>query len=119
MSAKQPPITPDARYILIRGRLWRATNPTLAKAKREKFVKALMVSRRAIRDAKTGSAAMASARRAVEHAKRGLGERGPVQVRRTPSTLVLVQDEHDIQFGMDVSLWLFPAEPEISVPLAY
>ena len=78
MSAKQPPITPDARYILIRGRLWRATNPTLAKAKREKFVKALMVSRRAIRDAKTGSAAMASARRAVEHAKRGLGERGPV-----------------------------------------
>ena len=76
MSA-QPPITPDGRYILVRGRLWRAANPTLPKAKREKFVKALMDARRAIRDAKPGSAAMASARRAVEHAKGRLGERGP------------------------------------------
>ncbi len=31
--------------------------------------------------------------------------------------VVLVQDEHDIQFGMDVSLWLFAAEPEVSIPL--
>ena len=33
--------------------------------------------------------------------------------------VILLQDEHDIQFGMDVSLWLFPAEPDISVPLPY
>jgi hypothetical protein len=31
--------------------------------------------------------------------------------------VVLVQDEHDIQFGMDVSLWLFAAEPDVSIPL--
>jgi hypothetical protein len=31
--------------------------------------------------------------------------------------VILVQDEHDIQFGMDVSLWLFAAEPDVSVPL--
>lgn len=31
--------------------------------------------------------------------------------------IVLVQDEHDIQFGMDVSLWLFAAKPDVSIPL--
>jgi hypothetical protein len=31
--------------------------------------------------------------------------------------VVLVQDEHDIQFGMDVSLWLFAVEPDVSIPL--
>ena len=77
MSAKEPPTTPDGRYILVRGRLWRATNPALSKAKREKLVKALMDARRAIRNAETGSVAMTTARRAVEQAKRGLGERGP------------------------------------------
>lgn len=30
---------------------------------------------------------------------------------------MLLQDEHDIQFGMDVSLWLFAAEPDVPVPL--
>ena len=77
MSAKNPPITPDGRYILVRGRLWRATNPAISKAKREKLLKDLMNARRAIRNAETGSLAMTTARRAVEQAKRGLGERGP------------------------------------------
>lgn len=31
--------------------------------------------------------------------------------------VVLVQDEHDIQFGMDVSLWFFAAESDVSIPL--
>jgi hypothetical protein len=31
--------------------------------------------------------------------------------------VVLVQDEHDIQFGMDVSLRLFAAKPDVSIPL--
>jgi hypothetical protein len=31
--------------------------------------------------------------------------------------IILLQDEHDIQFGMDVSLWLFSAEPDVGVPL--
>jgi hypothetical protein len=32
--------------------------------------------------------------------------------------VILLQDEHDIQFGMDVSLWLFPVEPDVSFPLS-
>lgn len=33
--------------------------------------------------------------------------------------VMLLQDEHDIQFGMDVSLWLFPAGTDVPVPLPY
>lgn len=33
------------------------------------------------------------------------------------SQIFLVQDEHDIQFGMDVSLWLFRPKPIVAVPL--
>jgi hypothetical protein len=33
------------------------------------------------------------------------------------ATLVLVQDEFDIQFGMDVTLWVQPAGTPIQVPL--
>jgi hypothetical protein len=33
--------------------------------------------------------------------------------------VILLQDEHDIQFGMDVSLWFFSAEPDVSIPLPY
>ena len=33
--------------------------------------------------------------------------------------LIVLQDEHDIQFGMDVSLWIFAAEPDVSVPLSF
>ncbi len=32
-------------------------------------------------------------------------------------TLVLVQDEFDIQFGMDITLWCLPAGNEVSVPI--
>jgi hypothetical protein len=33
--------------------------------------------------------------------------------------VILLQDEHDIQFGMDVSLWLLPAEPDVFIPLRF
>jgi hypothetical protein len=33
--------------------------------------------------------------------------------------VILLQDEHDIQFGLDVSLWMFPTEPDMPVPLPY
>ncbi len=39
--------------------------------------------------------------------------------RLTEANVFLLQDEHDIQFGMDVSLWFFPAELEVSVPLPF
>jgi hypothetical protein len=33
------------------------------------------------------------------------------------ASLVLLQDEYDIQFGMDVSLWIFPAHAKVRFPL--
>jgi hypothetical protein len=37
----------------------------------------------------------------------------------TDATLVLVQDELDIQFGMDVTLWVQPAGTSIQAPVRY
>lgn len=72
--------TPDGRYLAVRGRLWRATNPDLPEAERERLVHALMGARRAVKSARQrrDAAALAVARAAVDAAKTGLGERGPV-----------------------------------------
>ncbi len=68
--------TPDGRYIVVRGRLWRATNPALPPAERQRWVEALMQARRAVRV--TDPQRRAAARKEVDRAKRALGERGPV-----------------------------------------
>ena len=78
MNEGGPPRTPDGRYIVVRGRLWRASNPGLPEAERQSLVNDLMAARRAVRDAKGDSAAMQVARARVQSAKEGLGERGPV-----------------------------------------
>lgn len=74
------PHTPDGRYLVVRGRLWRATNPQLAPGVRDGWVRRLMAARRAVRESGlSGDAdALALARRAVDEAKVALGERGPV-----------------------------------------
>lgn len=36
------PITPDGRYFVDKGRLWRLANPNLPQTKREQLVRALM-----------------------------------------------------------------------------
>ena len=72
--------TPDGRYIIVKGRLWRATNPKLPEAERQRWVNALMDARRAVGAAKrTGDPeAEKAARGKVHEAKVALGERGPV-----------------------------------------
>lgn len=72
--------TPDGRYIVVRGRLWRASNPALDDAARDRWVKTLMEARRAIGSAKRQGDAMAEwrARQRVHRAKVALGERGAV-----------------------------------------
>jgi hypothetical protein len=72
--------TPDGRYLIVRGRLWRTTNPSLTEAKRGEETAALMGARRAVASAlRSGDeAAERSARRDVHRAKVALGERGPV-----------------------------------------
>ena len=72
------PHTPDGRYFVVRGRLWRTSNPSLDPAERTRLVSALMDARRAVRDAKGEPGATAAARARVDAAKRALGERGPV-----------------------------------------
>jgi hypothetical protein len=72
----QPPTTPDGRYIVVRGRLWRTSNPALRPEERQGLVDRLMRARRAVRS--TDPDEKAAARAEVDAAKRGLGERGPV-----------------------------------------
>ena len=76
----EPPRTPDGRYIVVDGVLWRATRPDLTEADRERLVHDLMDARRAVgADKRAGDdTAVAKARKAVDSAKIGLGERGPV-----------------------------------------
>ncbi|QNN66911.1 hypothetical protein H9L13_09655 [Sphingomonas lutea] len=58
------PVTPDGRYFVVRGRLWRMSDPSLDPARRDALVRELMDARRK-RD-----------RARVDAAKRALGERG-------------------------------------------
>ena len=73
-------ITPDGRYFVVRGRLWRRANPALSAEQRDALVHDLMNARRAVKKAlKSGDAAeLGVARKAVDTAKVGLGERGAV-----------------------------------------
>jgi len=74
------PITPDGRYFVVRGRLWRCTDPHLTDERRETLTRELMAARRQVGSAKRqgDEAALRNARAAVDAAKRALGERGPV-----------------------------------------
>lgn len=75
-----PATTPDGRYIVVRGRLWRRADPQLPEPERQALVDRLMEARRAVgRALKTADRdALASARAEVDNAKVALGERGPV-----------------------------------------
>lgn len=72
------PVTPDGRYFVVRGRLWRCSNPALPEAERSRHVAALMDARRAVAQARRGGDAVAEreARERVDAAKHALGERG-------------------------------------------
>jgi len=76
--SRSHPSTPDGRYFVVRGRLWRLSNPALDEATRAELVFELMSARRAVRDAKGDRVATQVARRRVDDAKTKLGERGPV-----------------------------------------
>lgn len=78
MTRPAHPTTPDGRYFLVAGRLWRATNPAIPEERRHELVKELMDARRAVRDAKSAKGDLRSARTRVDAAKVALGERGPV-----------------------------------------
>jgi len=73
------PVTPDGRYFVVRGRLWRCANPGLGAPARAALTAELMSARRAKQAAmrRGDLAAREAARLRVDAAKRALGERGP------------------------------------------
>lgn len=77
LGGRDYPETPDGRYFVSRGRLWRKTDPALPDSERRAAIKALMQARMAIRNAED-EATRQSALADVEAAKVRLGEKGPV-----------------------------------------
>lgn len=69
--------TPDRRYFVVRGRLWRLSNPFLDPATHEGLVRDLMNARRKIKTS-TNLETRSAARLRIDAAKRALGERGDV-----------------------------------------
>ncbi len=74
-----PERTPDGRHVIIDGRRWRATDPSLPEDRRAALVRELMSARSAVGHAKRRGDAVAerAARDRVHAAKVALGERGP------------------------------------------
>ena len=74
------PVTPDGRYFVVCGRLWRCSNPALPDSERKRLTSLLMAARRAVGKARRGSdsVGLVVARETVDAAKVALGERGPV-----------------------------------------
>ncbi len=70
-------MTPDGRYFVVRGRLWRLSNPALPPPEREALIARLMTARRSLRKDAPADGREA-ARAEVDAVKRALGERGAV-----------------------------------------
>ncbi len=77
MAQRDHPATPDGRYFVSKGKLWRKTDPRLGDSERRAAIKAMMRARRDIALAAT-DAETQDARARIDTAKTLLGERGPV-----------------------------------------
>ena len=73
------PTTPDGGYFVVRGRLWRSTNPHLPAHQKDQLVHDLMDARRAKGRALRANdpPAREQARQRIDALKHALGERGP------------------------------------------
>ncbi len=71
----EPTITDDGRYIVVKGRRWRATDPLIPEERSVELVRILMAWRREVRRSK-GTPEESQARAGVHAAKVALGERG-------------------------------------------
>jgi hypothetical protein len=80
MAGLKHPVTPDGRYFVVGGKLWRMSNPDIGPKQKTALVHDLMAARRAVKNAKASGdqGAEAEAHRAVDTVKQALGERGPV-----------------------------------------
>lgn len=80
--------TADGRYIVVRGRRWRATDPDLPTEVADVLRRELMSARRAVGAALKADDPVAerAARDRVQRAKVGLGERGEPWWEQPPAT---------------------------------
>lgn len=78
MKRPLPEKTPDGRYIVVDGRRWRASDPSLTAERRQELVNELMQARRDVARAKRlhDAELERDARQRVHSAKVALGERG-------------------------------------------
>lgn len=72
----EPDRTDDGHHILVGGRRWRATDPTIPEPFRKELVAELMDARRQVKAVKSDEAALERVRQRVQNAKVALGERG-------------------------------------------
>ena len=70
-----PQTTDDGHYVVINGRRWRATDPSIPEERRAELTRILMAWRREVRRTK-GTEEESAARAGVHVAKVALGERG-------------------------------------------
>ncbi|MEU5277987.1 hypothetical protein AB0G87_16395 [Streptomyces asoensis] len=75
---QSPETTPDGHFVVIKGRRWRATDPSIPEETAARLRRHLMSARRAVRSATTAADTEAerAARARVNLAKTALGERG-------------------------------------------
>jgi hypothetical protein len=73
-------MTPDGRYFVVKGLLWRYSNPSLNENVRQLLVNDLMAARREVKAVKASGddGELTVAREYVQAAKVALGECGPV-----------------------------------------
>ena len=73
------PTTPDGRYFVVNGKLWRLSDPALEHDHRQELVNSLMRARHAVKLALRSErdTALSKARAEVDALKMKLGERGP------------------------------------------
>ncbi|MEG1445321.1 DUF3253 domain-containing protein [Glutamicibacter sp.] len=72
MAPSEKPVqtTTDGRYLIIKGRRWRASDPSIPAKLRQELVNELMSARRAVKQGEIGAS------KRVNNAKLALGERG-------------------------------------------
>jgi hypothetical protein len=77
MAGLKRPVAPDGRYFVVRGKLWRMSNPCLAPDEKSRLVKQLMNARRAVKAAKAAGSLEAETAAHALWTKRSAGwERG-------------------------------------------
>ncbi|WP_411103108.1 hypothetical protein [Streptomyces sp. cmx-4-9] len=83
----QPELTPDGHHIVVKGRRWRATDPSIPAEPARQLRGHLMAARRAIAAARRAEDPQAegAARARVQTAKVALGERGTPWWEQSPA----------------------------------